>query len=114
MASLETKRQIVRDIIVHYSQFQPSIGEVELEVVIDEENDHYQLLQNGWTGRFRVEGSLIHIDIRNGKVVIQSDGTADSIAGQLVEKGIAREDIVLAYKHPDLRECSEFPAELPA
>lgn len=112
MATLEDKRLAIREIISYYAQFKPSVGKIETEVIFDEANDHYELMESGWAGIYRVHGSSIHIDIRKGKVVIQHDGTPDSIADQLLEKGIPREEIVLAYKPPTIRPYSPFPAEL--
>jgi len=56
----------------------------------------------------RLRTTVIHIDIRAGKVWIQHDGTEDGVAGELVEAGIPREQIVLAFHHPSKRKYSEF------
>jgi hypothetical protein len=42
----------------------------------------------------------LHLDILNGKVWIQRDGTEDGIADELEAAGIPRSDIVLAF-HPE-------------
>jgi hypothetical protein len=52
----------------------------------------------------------VHIDIRNGKVWIQQDGTEDGIAEALVEAGIPRDHIVLAFKPPEIRPYTDFAA----
>ncbi|MEB3118198.1 MAG: element excision factor XisI family protein [Limnothrix sp.] len=44
--------------------------------------------------------STIHIDLQQGKVWIQYDGTEVGIANELVERGIPKEEIVLAYHSP--------------
>lgn len=46
-------RQVIREIIHKYAQFKPSIGEVQVEVIIDETNDHYELTHAGWRGDYR-------------------------------------------------------------
>jgi hypothetical protein len=51
---------------------------------------------------------VIHIDLRDGKVWIQHDGTEDGVAGELVEAGIPRDRIVLAFHHPSKRKYSDF------
>ncbi|HEU5116759.1 MAG TPA: element excision factor XisI family protein [Isosphaeraceae bacterium] len=43
-----------------------------------------------------------------GKVWIQHDGTYDGIANALVEPGIPRDRIVLAFKPPDIRQYTGF------
>ena len=65
-------------------------------------------MHSGWTGNYRVHGSVIHIDIRNGKIYIQHDGTEEGVANQLVAAGIAHDQIVLAFKPPQIRPYTEF------
>jgi hypothetical protein len=101
-------RTIIRAIIEKHAQFLPATGEVEVEIVSDESVDHYELLMNGWDGNYRIEGGLIHIDIRNGKIWIQHDGTEEGVAGEMVEAGIPHDKIVLAFKHPSMRPYTDF------
>ena len=89
-------------------QFKPAHGEYKTELIFDEVNDHYELVRNGWNGPYRMEGSVIHIDIRGGKIWIQYDGIEDGVANVLVEKGVPREHIVLAFKSPDMRLHTGF------
>jgi hypothetical protein len=100
MATVEDYRRIVRDLIRHYAQFKPSHGDIRTEAILDTENDHYELVHAGWSGDYRIHGSVLHIDIRDGKVWIEHDGTEDGVADELVEKGIPPEHIVLGFKHP--------------
>lgn len=110
MDTIDGYRQIVRGIIQKYAQFTPARGEVQIEVVFDESNDHYELIYAGWNGAYRIHGSVLHIDIRDGKVLIQQDGTEEGIAEELVEAGIKRQDIVLAFKPPAVRLHTGFAA----
>ena len=108
MDALTSYRQIIRDIIGEYAQYKPSVGDVDVEVVFDEKNDHYELVHNGWVKTYRIHGPVLHIDIRDGKVVIQHDGTEDGVAEEFVKRGIPRDQIVLAFKHPDIRQFTDF------
>ena len=108
MEELDHYRQLVREIICEYSTHKPSYGDVESEVVFDRENDHYELVRSGWNGVHRIHGAAIHIDIRNGKIWIQHDGTPDGIADILVERGVPKDHIVLAFHSPRMREYTDF------
>jgi len=99
---------IVKDLLRGYSKIKPSVGEVETELVCDDEGGHYELMQCGWIGLRRVHGSVIHIDIRDGKVWIQHDGTNEHIAERLVERGIPRDHIVLGFHAPYKRPLTAF------
>jgi hypothetical protein len=56
----------------------------------------------------RVHGSVIHLDIRDGKVWIQYDGTNRPVADALLEEGIPREDIVLGFHPAYVRKYTDF------
>lgn len=108
MDSVTSYRKLIRSIIQEYAQYKPSHGDIDVEVVIDEERDHYELIHAGWSGDYRIHGSVLHLDIRDGKIWIQHDGTEEGIADRLVEAGVPRQNIVLAFKHPTLRQYSNF------
>ncbi len=108
MDTIAHYRQIIKNAINDHARYKPACGDVEIEVIFDESNEHYELLYNGWNGPYRLQGSVLHIDIRKDKVWIQYDGTEDGIALKLVEAGIPRDRIVLAYKPPEIRPYMEF------
>ncbi|OQW88973.1 MAG: XisI protein [Thiotrichaceae bacterium IS1] len=99
MANLDYYRTCIEQIITEYSRYQPKYGDIELQIVFDEERDHYQLVSVGWEDDKRVNGLVLQIDIKNGKVWIQRDGTEQGIADELVACGVPKQDIVLAF-HP--------------
>jgi hypothetical protein len=51
---------------------------------------------------------LIHVDIIDGKIWIQRDGTEEGIATELTKAGIPRERIVLGFRSERLRQDTEF------
>lgn len=108
MDKLNQYRTAVKNLVNHYAALPPSHGEIESEAVFDETRDHYELMQVGWTGKRRIHGSVLHIDIRNGKVYIQHDGIQGGVAEELVEAGIPRDDIVLAFHPPSVRKYTEY------
>jgi hypothetical protein len=110
METIEQYRGIIRALIERYAGYQPAKGDVEIEVICDEAQDHYELMYSGWNGPYRIHGSVLHIDIRNGKVWVQYDGTDRGIAEELVEAGIPRDQIVLGFKSPDIRPFTDFAA----
>ncbi len=91
-----------------YVNPKPAYGDIDVELVIDPERDHYEIVHVGWDGRRRMHGTVLHVDIIGGKVWIQYDGTDRPIADELVEAGIPKEDIVLAFHPADLRKHTGF------
>ncbi|MHB2016120.1 MAG: element excision factor XisI family protein [Candidatus Xenobia bacterium] len=102
--------EVVKRIINEYAAVKPSYGQVDVETVFDEERKHYELTWLGWDGYKRIHGPILHVDIRDGKVWIQHDGTERGIADELVEAGVPREHIVLGFHHPDARKHTPFAA----
>src|SRR5947209_13532664 len=108
MDNLSGYRKLIRELIQKYATYRPARGDVQIEVIIDEGQDHYELMYSGWNGPYRIHGSVLHVDIRDGKIWIQHDGTEAGIAEELVEAGVARDQIVLAFKPPDIRPHTGF------
>ena len=108
MDALSDYRRIIRRLIEGYAEVRPSVGEVQVETIFDEANDHYELVYAGWNGHHRIHGPVVHIDIRGGKVWIQYDGTHGGIANDLVEAGVPKDRIVLAFKSPAARPLTGF------
>ena len=47
MDKIETYRKYIKQIITEYSQYKPSYGDIEAELIFDTEHDHYQLVNVG-------------------------------------------------------------------
>ncbi len=108
MDKLNHYRQLIRECLIPYLDMKPSGGEIEVHQIFDTENDRYQIFHAGWDGFQRIYGALIHIDLIGEKIWIQYDGTEDGVANTLVELGVPRQDIVLAYHSPFLRQYDGF------
>ena len=108
MDRIEEYRRILVRLLSEYAAFKPSFGEVEVETVLDEAKDHYEISYVGWIRDQRVHGPVLHVDIRRGKIWIQHDGTEDGIAAALVEAGVPRDHIVLAFHPPNERRYTGF------
>ncbi len=109
-------RKLVKQVLQQHAAIKPAYGEIEVGTLFDQESDpselgkanRYQVMRSGWLKERRVYGALIHIDLKDSKCWIQYDGTEVGVANELVELGIPKEDIVLAYHAPLLREYGEF------
>lgn len=108
MDQVEHYRTLIRNLIETYAQYQPACGDIEIETIFDVSNDHYELIYSGWNGPYRIHGSVLHLDIHNGKIRIQYDGTESGIAEDLVKAGVPHDRIVLAFKPPEVRPYTDF------
>lgn len=101
-------REILEHILLEYTEIPYALGDIKTEAVFDREKDRYLLVNIGWDQGKRIHGSLVHIDIINGKFWIQRDGTEEGIAVALTKKGIPKDHIVLAFRPPEIREHTGF------
>jgi len=108
MDKLTRYREIVGKLVEDYASHKPSHGQIDSYPVIDRERDHYLAVQAGWDRHQRVQGAFLHLDIINGKVWIQFNGTDQSVADELVAAGVPKEDIVLAEKPADVRPFTGY------
>lgn len=109
MDTLTRYRQIVGDLLREYAH-KPSHGEIEPEIIVDQTGNHYELMHVGWDGARRIHGSVLHIDLIDGKIWIQHDGTAPGVALDLVEAGVPRKDIVLGFRPAEVRPHTGYGA----
>ena len=110
MDKLNRYREIVKHIVQEYGSWFPKNENVQTEVVINPDIDHYEVVRVGWEGERRIHHSSIHLDIINDKVWIQDDRTNRPVADALLEAGVPHEDIVLAFHPPEVRPYTDFAA----
>ena len=109
MDSLDQYRDIIEAALIEQTRVPFSDPEIELEPIFDRKHDRYLLMLVGWKkDEDRVHGCLVHLDIINGKIWIQRDGTEDGIATALEAAGVPKDHIVLAFRPLELRKYSEY------
>lgn len=98
-------KAIVRQLVADIAQITPSDEQSETQLIMDDERGHYVLFSVGWQHDRREYVPFVHLDVRaDAKVYIQHDGTDLRIAERLVEEGIEKSAIVLAFQSPNRRK----------
>ena len=109
MDTLTRYRDIIRELLLPLTQVRYANADITNEAVFDEHNDRYLIMSIGWEGRTkRVHGCLVQLDIINGKVWIQRDGTEDGIGYELEAAGIPKQDIVPAFHPENIRPLTGY------
>ncbi len=93
---------IVRQVLQEIAALSPATETLRTELVCDETQGHYHLGEIGWEANQRIDAMLIHIDILEGKVWLQYNGTDLRVAEELVRAGIPRDHIVLGFQPPQV------------
>lgn len=109
MDKVEQYRQLVQELMLDRASWRNPDDPVKSEVIFDTKRDRYQLVHVGWrNSNTRIYGCIIHVDIQDEKIWVQHDGTEEAIANRLIERGVPKQDIVLAYHSPHMRQYTEF------
>jgi hypothetical protein len=108
MDQLDKYRQIIRTVLKPYANISYANVDVKNRSAFDTETDQYIILSEGWENSQQLHGVLIHVEIMDGKVWIQMDGTEDGVAQELIQSGIPKEDIVLGFHEPSIRPYTGF------
>lgn len=108
MDKLEHYRKILQQLLQDFAQCGNGDETVETQIVADTIRDHYQLVQVGWQEDWRVYGCILHLDIKDGKIWLQHNGTEDDIPAELVKMGVPKTDIVVGFHSPFKRQFTEY------
>lgn len=102
-------KKIAREVTEGVANFgSPPIG-IEYIRVFDDTHGQFTLFTDGWDGGNRQYGCFLHLEVHpNGKIWIRHDGTDLAVVDDLLEAGVPKEDIVLAFYPPKMRQYSEF------
>ncbi|MEO0406661.1 MAG: XisI protein [Cyanobacteria bacterium P01_A01_bin.135] len=108
MEKLQQYREVIKQILTEHAHPYSHSEDVETEIICDSEHDHYQLTYIGWEEQQRVFNLILHFDIRDGKILVQHNGTETAIAQVLTDRGVPASDIVLGFHSPFKRQFSGY------
>lgn len=100
--------EIIKKILLEYLKYDSADDVIKSSVSFDDEHGNYVLLQAGWRGDDYLQGAVIHIQLIDGKIWVQYDGTEYGVANELVDAEIPKSDIVLGFRHPSVRQYTGF------
>ena len=100
MDRMKQYHKTMQELVEQYAaDWKPRDG-TRVEAVTDPEHGHYQIVRSGWKeGRF-AHSCLVHFAIRGGEVQLLKNDTEIEWDRELIARGVAPEDIVLAFRQP--------------
>jgi hypothetical protein len=108
MAALTEYQIKIQDLLTELAAYGSKDGEVESQLIFDEQRNHYQLVYVGWRNNHRIYGCVVHLDIKDGKIWVQHNGTEFDISIRLAEMGIDKQNIVNGFHSSYMRQFTEF------
>jgi hypothetical protein len=107
METLSHYRQVITAVLSDLAEATAQDA-VEILSLFDSTHDNYLLLAVGWDGVRRIHHIIAHLRIRNDKIWVEADHTDAEFVQQLLDSGVPREAIVLAFYSPQKRALTEF------
>ncbi len=96
LTKLEHYRQLLRQVIEQHAAMKPGDRQIDSLAICDPTNDNFLMMDVGYDHVGRADDVIIHLRLRDdGKVLIEYDGIEYGVAHDLIEAGIAKEDILL-------------------
>ncbi|AFZ58105.1 XisI protein [Anabaena cylindrica FACHB-243] len=110
MDKLTEYSQLIKRILTEYVELCQRHPQKDIEtfLIVDEEKRNYIWMNLGWQNGERITGMTVYVRLRDGKFWIEEDWTENGIATDLVEAGVPKEDIVLAFHEPKIRQYTDF------
>jgi len=103
MDSPPAYRDVIRRIVQHHAQYQPSHGDIRVDAVCDDQSGVYTLVYAGWDKGKRVHGVLLLVRLEANRIVVEYDGIYHGIYDDLIAAGVPADDIVLAYRRDQVQ-----------
>jgi hypothetical protein len=81
MAELNEYQRKIQDLLIELANYVTSDGQVESQLIFDPDRNHYQLVHVGWRNKRRIYDCVVHLDIKDGKIWVQHNGTEFDVGG---------------------------------
>ncbi len=102
-------QEIIKSILQEHANFRNTIPDgYHSQLLFDDDRGGYLVLDIGWNDDNYLHATPIHINLIEDKIWIQYDDTEEGVATDLLAAGIPKEDIVLGFRHPNVRQYTEF------
>ena len=96
-------QKAILDLFQDYDKFWGQSGGLQNRIIADTIQNAFAMISFGWQNEETYTHLLcFHIEIIKGKVWIHENNTEALIADELVEKGVAQEDIILGFLESDM------------
>ena len=83
MGAVTAYPDIVEQVLDVYTKIPYAHGDLTCEAIFDRQRGRFVLMTLGWDDDERVHHPLVHVDIIDGKLWIQTDNTEHGVAPEL-------------------------------
>lgn len=108
MDKIKKYQKAILSILKEYAKIEYANVGGKNYLVADKENHHYQIMTIGWQGVKFVHDCPMHFDVINNKIWVQQNMTEWDIGKMLEEQGVTKQEIVVGFLTPFLRETTGY------
>lgn len=102
-------RSIIKSILQNHADYRATLPDgYTSQVIFDDDRGQYLLVDLGWQGDQYLHATPIHLSLIGDKIWVQWDDTEEGVATDLVAAGVSKDDIVLGFRHPKIRQHTGF------
>jgi hypothetical protein len=97
MDKVKKYNQILKSLILKYSELKPSYSNNEWQPILDSEHGEYLLVKfvSGKNGESKTKYPIFHFRLKNGKVFIEENNTDSDIVSELLSLGVTEKDLAV-------------------
>jgi hypothetical protein len=107
-AKLKKYEKAILEILGEYAQIKYANVTGGNQLIVDKQNQRYQVVTIGWQGERFVHDCPMHFDIIDGKIWVQQNMTEWEVGDMLEERGVPKSDIVVGFLAPNLRQYTKY------
>jgi hypothetical protein len=108
MDRLDRYREILYKLLSQYTSLMSKPNRITSSVIVSEDRNHFMVINEGWEDKRRIHSLVFHAEIRDGKLWVHHDGIDRGITEELVDAGIPKDHIVLAFHPPHIRQHTGY------
>ena len=68
MDKLIKYQECIKTLLTNYASDDVADNDIEVQLIVDTERNHYQWMNVGWQGLNRIYRCVMHFDIKDGKI----------------------------------------------
>jgi len=99
-------RQIIERILHQHLEETPDRENIETIALVDEQREHYLLIDMGWQLPRRIYSVVFHVWLKDGRFHVEQDWTEYGVARELLDAGIPPNAIELDFQPPNVRHLA--------
>ena len=102
-------QSIIKRVLQSHADYRATLpDDYTSQAIFDDERGQHLVLDSGWNGNQYLHATPIHISLIGDRVWIQYDDTEEGVATDLMAAGVSKDDIVLGFRHPKIRQHIGF------